>query len=233
MTVSKLDWLKNLRGIGRNELSWREYRVLMSVFDYSSGDGTSAHPGAARIAEDTCISERIVRDCLKSLVEKQWLLREERGGQKEGVRRAASFQLHPEPAPYLTPARSEQAHSEHPARSEPAHSTPSPLPAASSPPGHTHQVSFIREEEEETLEKVDTSTGEIVSDLDSRLDRAWNDAEALIVVGTELPDDHPRKQPARDRYRELTARPESEAPKSEEPDLTPEIFRVLRERNAA
>lgn len=205
MTVSKLDWLKNLRGIGRNELSWREYRVLMSVFDYSSGDGTSAHPGAARIAEDTCISERIVRDCLKSLVEKQWVIREERGGQKEGVRRAASFMLHPEPAPYLTPARSEQAHSEHPARSEPAHSTPSPLPAASSPPGHTHQLSFIREEEEETLEKVDTSTGEIMSDpLSDELDAAFHDLDALNIIGPKLRDaEHPRLQEALDQHAHL------------------------------
>lgn len=62
--MSKLTYLKDLRG---HKMSNAAYRVLIAVFNYTNAQGLHAHPGEARLAEDTGMAERTVRDHLKWL----------------------------------------------------------------------------------------------------------------------------------------------------------------------
>jgi hypothetical protein len=73
---SKLTYLKDLRG---QKMSAPAYRVLLAVFNYTNESGENAHPGEKRLAEDTGLSQRSVRDYLKWLTENGYLIKGKRG----------------------------------------------------------------------------------------------------------------------------------------------------------
>lgn len=77
-------------------------------------------------------------------------------------------------------------------------------------------------------EEVDVETGELTStstaDFDSQLRAAWNDAVALLEVGQAIPEGDSRKQSAHDRYRELTARSDSDSTSSKNAPGPQELF---------
>lgn len=70
-SFSKLTWQKKLRGA---DLSHAEYRVLMSISTYTNADGRNAHPGNARIIEDSTIARSKIGPILRSLEAKGWLI---------------------------------------------------------------------------------------------------------------------------------------------------------------
>ncbi|CQD11855.1 hypothetical protein BN1232_02232 [Mycobacterium lentiflavum] len=76
MTFDKHGYLKLLRGV---DMTYSEYRVLVTMLSYSDGDGTHAHPGNARLAEDCDICERSVKNALVSLVKRGWLVKVKEG----------------------------------------------------------------------------------------------------------------------------------------------------------
>jgi hypothetical protein len=55
------------------------YRVLVAVFNYTNAVGQNAHPGEARLAHDTGMSVRSVRDHLKCLTDNGYLVKGKRG----------------------------------------------------------------------------------------------------------------------------------------------------------
>lgn len=63
--------------------------VALTLSLYMNERGASAHPGAQRLAHDSALSERSVRDHLAKLVEAGWLRLEHRGG-RVGERRHAN-----------------------------------------------------------------------------------------------------------------------------------------------
>jgi DNA-binding transcriptional MocR family regulator len=76
MTFSKLTYLKDLRG---HDMPNGAYRVLVAVFNYTNASGEGAHPGERRLADDTGLSVRSVRDHLKWLTEHGYVQRGRRG----------------------------------------------------------------------------------------------------------------------------------------------------------
>jgi hypothetical protein len=83
---SKLTYLKSLRG---HKMSPRAYRVLVEVFNYTDESGRHAYPGERRLAEDTGMSQRTVRDHLKWLAHNGYLIKGARGhgggGRGQGI----------------------------------------------------------------------------------------------------------------------------------------------------
>jgi len=73
---SKLTSLKALRG---HEISNGAYRVLLAIFNYTDEAGENAHPGEQRLAADTGLSPRSVRNYLKSLTKDGYLVKGPRG----------------------------------------------------------------------------------------------------------------------------------------------------------
>lgn len=73
---SKLNYLKSLRG---KQISAPQYRVLVEVFNYTDEYGHDAYPGQKRLAEDTGMSARSVRDHLTWLVNNGYLIKVRRG----------------------------------------------------------------------------------------------------------------------------------------------------------
>jgi Helix-turn-helix domain len=76
VAFSKLAYLKDLRG---HNMPSTAYRVLVAVFNYTDASGQGAHPGQRRLAEDTGIKERRVRDHLRWLTEHGYLIEVSRG----------------------------------------------------------------------------------------------------------------------------------------------------------
>ncbi len=72
----KLKYLKDLRG---HKMPNGAYRVLVAVFNYTDAEGENAHPGEARLADDTGMAERTVRDHLKWLTDRGYLIKVRRG----------------------------------------------------------------------------------------------------------------------------------------------------------
>lgn len=73
MTVAKFDkfaYHKSLRGA---DLTDGEYRVLATLWDYASPDGTNAHPGNKVLAADCKMSPSKVERALVSLRAKDWI----------------------------------------------------------------------------------------------------------------------------------------------------------------
>lgn len=66
-TVSKFAYLKSLHGA---KLTYAEYRVLVTMWDYSNEKLESIYPGIDQLAEDVCMDRRSVRRALASLREK-------------------------------------------------------------------------------------------------------------------------------------------------------------------
>lgn len=73
---SKLNYLKTLRG---RSISASQYRVLVEVFNYTDENGCNAYPGQERLAQDTGLSVRTVRQHLTWLAENGYLIKISRG----------------------------------------------------------------------------------------------------------------------------------------------------------
>jgi hypothetical protein len=73
---SKLTYLKSLRG---HKISTSAYRVLVGVFNYTDAAGEHAYPGEPRLAGDTGMAVRTVRDHLKWLTDNGYLIKGARG----------------------------------------------------------------------------------------------------------------------------------------------------------
>ena len=84
------------------------------------------------------------------------------------------------------------------------------------------------EETPPSSEEGDVETGELTStptaDFDSQIRAAWNDPLALLEVGQAIPAGDSRKQSAHDRYRELTARSDSDSTASKSSAGPVELF---------
>lgn len=96
MAFSKLSWMKRLRGV---KMPHARYRVLMTVFDYTSKDGTRAHPGTTRIAADSGIDRRDVQRHLRDLEQDGWLIVQHPGGNQHFKGAAKMYGLGNGPAP--------------------------------------------------------------------------------------------------------------------------------------
>lgn len=94
--------------------------------------------------------------------------------------------------------------------------------------GRDIEIPHSVEEEEVSAEEVDVETGELTStptaDFDSQIRAAWNDPLALLEVGQAIPAGDSRKQSAHDRYRELTARSDSDSTASRSSAGPVELF---------
>ena len=55
------------------------YRVLLAIFNYTNKSGENGHPGEQRLADDTGLSPRSVRDYLKWLTDQGYLIKGPRG----------------------------------------------------------------------------------------------------------------------------------------------------------
>lgn len=62
----------------------REQAVALRLADYGNKDGTNCHPGIARLADDTCASEKTIRRALSWLTENGWVTITHRGRRKLG-----------------------------------------------------------------------------------------------------------------------------------------------------
>lgn len=87
---NKLSYLQLLRGAA---LTHSQYRVLVTILTYASEDGTNAHPGYRRIAEECRMSNGTVSKAIKQLKAAGWLRETSRGTRGEGGRDAAVFAL--------------------------------------------------------------------------------------------------------------------------------------------
>ncbi|WP_081505312.1 helix-turn-helix domain-containing protein [Nocardia cyriacigeorgica] len=85
---SKLAWLKNLAGA---DLTDGEYRVLVTIFNYSDGSGRRSYAGQSRLSEDTGKSDRQIRRIIPELIRKGWLTEVRKGSGRSGM--ASEFQL--------------------------------------------------------------------------------------------------------------------------------------------
>lgn len=91
MTFSKLQWLKSLHGMNMNP---NAFRVLVTVYNYTNGDGRDAYPGREALARDCCISVSTVKRTLKELTEAGWLVKVTPGGRSgDGAHWATKYEL--------------------------------------------------------------------------------------------------------------------------------------------
>lgn len=97
---NKLSYLQLLSGAA---LTHAEYRVLVTLLTYTDDDGTNAHPGYRRLADECRMSNGTVSKAIKQLKKSGWLWQSANGIRCEGGRVAAVFELRI-PA-YLTPEK--------------------------------------------------------------------------------------------------------------------------------
>jgi DNA-binding transcriptional regulator PaaX len=79
MSIPPLDKFGYIRALRGADLTLAEFRVLVTVWDYSDEHGRHAYASIARLAADCEVSERTVRRCLVDLVAKGFLRRVRRG----------------------------------------------------------------------------------------------------------------------------------------------------------
>ncbi|MCV7422999.1 helix-turn-helix domain-containing protein [Mycobacterium yunnanensis] len=89
---NKFAYLKALHGAG---LDASEYRVLVTLLDYSDGHGRNAHPGRSTLATDCELSESTIKRSIKSLQRKGFIREESRGGRggENGRNQASCYTL--------------------------------------------------------------------------------------------------------------------------------------------
>jgi hypothetical protein len=90
MTFDKFAYHRALQG---TPLSPSEYRVLATLWDYSSADGTNAYPGNERLSRDCCLSISTVKRALRSLQKCGYVHQESRGGNRGVVAQASVYSL--------------------------------------------------------------------------------------------------------------------------------------------
>lgn len=89
-TVTKLDYLKRLRGA---DLTPTEYMVLSTLCTYSRADLTGARPGWNRLIEDTLLGRSTVKRAVTSLTLKGFLVLVAEGGNAVGKGFANEYRL--------------------------------------------------------------------------------------------------------------------------------------------
>lgn len=82
--------MKRLRGA---DLTHGQFRVAVMLSTYTSKDGSSAYPGARRLAEDCAMTERGVRKLLGELEVKGWIRQDFKGGNLAEYRRASEYTI--------------------------------------------------------------------------------------------------------------------------------------------
>lgn len=87
---SKLTWLRDLRGRG---LSPVQFTVLVAMFSYTDKKGGGAHPGWARLQQDTLLDLRTIKRAVRDLVELGYLIQTAEGGNQYGKGRANEYAL--------------------------------------------------------------------------------------------------------------------------------------------
>lgn len=87
---SKLAYLQLLR---KARLTHAQYRVLVTILNYADADGTNAHPGFARLAEECRMSRSTVSKCIAFLKRSGWLWESARGFPSADGGNASVFEL--------------------------------------------------------------------------------------------------------------------------------------------
>jgi hypothetical protein len=90
MTFSKLTWHKRTHG---HRFTGAEFRVLMSIFDHSSADGTNSHPGIKRMMAETGYGKAAVSSAVTGLKARGWIRETRKGSGVSG--NASVFELVP------------------------------------------------------------------------------------------------------------------------------------------
>jgi DNA-binding transcriptional MocR family regulator len=91
--VAQFNKLKYLQLLRHASLTHAEYRVLVTLLTYASKDGSNAHPGYRRLAEECRMSNGTVSKAVKQLKAAGWLWETSRGTKGERGRIAAVFEL--------------------------------------------------------------------------------------------------------------------------------------------
>jgi hypothetical protein len=95
VTFSKLTWHKRTHG---HKFTGAEFRVLMSIFDHSSADGTNSHPGIKRMMAETGYGKATVSTAVTGLKARGWIRETRKGSGVSG--NASVFDLVPDaPSP--------------------------------------------------------------------------------------------------------------------------------------
>lgn len=81
MTFSKLTWHKRTHG---HKFTGAEFRVLMSIFDHSSADGTNSHPGIKLLIEETGYRKAAISQALTALQDRGWITQTRKGSGVSG-----------------------------------------------------------------------------------------------------------------------------------------------------
>ncbi|MGY3553391.1 MarR family transcriptional regulator [Williamsia sp. R60] len=87
-TFSKLTWHKRTHG---HKFTGAEFRVLMSIFDHSSADGTNSHPGIRRMMDETGYGKAAVSTAVTQLKARGWIHETRKGSGVSG--NASVFEL--------------------------------------------------------------------------------------------------------------------------------------------
>jgi hypothetical protein len=88
---SKLAWHKRTHG---HDFTGSEFRVLMSIFDHSSADGTNSHPGIKRMMKETGYKKAAVSTAVTQLKARGWIHETRKGSGVSG--NASVFELVPD-----------------------------------------------------------------------------------------------------------------------------------------
>ena len=96
---SKLTWLKKLHGV---DVTPAEFRVLVTIFNYSDKRGNNAAPGRSALIADTGLTEKHIRTCVRALEARGLLLVTEEGGRRNGRPLARGWSLCRDPQSVLS-----------------------------------------------------------------------------------------------------------------------------------
>lgn len=89
--MNKFEYLKALHGV---DVTPAQFRVLVTILDYSDQNGNRAFPGVENLVKDCCLSTATVKRCLTALVDAGWLTKVSRGGRSgDGRKRASEYAL--------------------------------------------------------------------------------------------------------------------------------------------
>ncbi|MDV8024005.1 helix-turn-helix domain-containing protein [Rhodococcus sp. IEGM 1330] len=107
--VSKLDWLKSLRGV--EELTHAEFRVLVILSTFADADLRNAYPSNERLQRDAAVSRTALKSALKTLRAKGYISLESLGGNQYGKGRANVHRVIPKPPTEWPPSSDKGGHS--------------------------------------------------------------------------------------------------------------------------
>ncbi|SKU76428.1 Uncharacterised protein [Mycobacteroides abscessus subsp. massiliense] len=87
----KYAYLKALHGV---DIAPNQFRVLVTMLDYTNQDGERAFPGIEKLSADCCISRATVKRSLAALEGAGWLTKVSRGGRSgDGRNRASEYSI--------------------------------------------------------------------------------------------------------------------------------------------